>query len=734
MRKTIFKSVVVFFCLLSITAYGQNYSLHFDGVNDKVGIMDNAVLNPTSAITVEAWINADTWKSSIWAGTVVGKQVGSPDRGYCLTVGEGGKAEFTVAIGNAWHKATSPAIMGLLAWYHIAGVYDGAFVRIYINGQLQASTPITGAMNPATGTALNIAENPSWSGRYFDGRIDEVRIWNVARSQSEIADHMNAEITGSETGLVGYWKFNEGSGTSLGDATSNGNNGTLLNMAVPGVWVAGFVPSSVDIGVIGIARPSLLGQGFGSTEKISIEVKNFATETVNSFNLSYSINNGTVVTQTVNESIAPFETYVYTFPTPINLTGQNSVNIKAFCSHASDLNHNNDTVVQTISQSLEVMIFDGVHHNFGSAGQTNARTFYMPDSLNNFSHLKLLVSLRCPAGGCDPWDQFARIGLIKDGQMWELARYITPYGVACGGWEFDISDFRSLLTGRSVFESYIQVWGASGWLVDCKLIAVPGTPQYKNVRIQKLWSEDNWVYGDPTISYDLPDTTILVGNDVEILKVRITNTGHGQGNTNNAAEFMNVNHNLKVAGQNIVHSVWRDDCNANSCSPQNGTWQYPRAGWCPGQDVQPDFFNLAGHFTPGQNLNLDYVLHEYTNLLNTGYNNSSHTEPFLRIHGYLVSYSQQQTTSVDDVSVISNMTVFPNPANSKVQIMANVESNDMALIEIYDALGNLCLSKNVVSTNGFVNETFELNGLKSGFYFVKLSANQSVMVKKLILQ
>ena len=246
MKKTILLSLLAFCCLFSATTFGQNHALQFDGVNDKVVIADNSVLNPTSAITVEAWIYANSWKPQIWAGTIVGKQVGSPDRGYCLTVGEGGKAEFTVAIDNSWQKATSPAVLTLAAWHHVAGVYDGTTISIYINGVLQNSTPYTGTIDASTGTDLNIGENPTWSGRVFNGRIDEVRIWNIARSQTEIFDNMTVNIDPATTGLMGYWKFDDATGATLTDATPNANHGTLTNMDTDNAWVAGFfIPSCI---------------------------------------------------------------------------------------------------------------------------------------------------------------------------------------------------------------------------------------------------------------------------------------------------------------------------------------------------------------------------------------------------------------------------------------------------------------------------------------------------------
>ena len=87
---------------------------------------------------------------------------------------------------------------------------------------------------------------------YYAGLLDEVRFWNVSRSQSDIQSTMNVPLSGTETGLVDYFNFNQGviggtnsSITSLLDNTSNINNGTLVNFALSGNtsnYVSGFFP------------------------------------------------------------------------------------------------------------------------------------------------------------------------------------------------------------------------------------------------------------------------------------------------------------------------------------------------------------------------------------------------------------------------------------------------------------------------------------------------------------
>ena len=62
---------------------------------------------------------------------------------------------------------------------------------------------------------------------HWSGNIDEVRVWNIALSNTEIQSNYNTDLTGNEEGLVGYWNFNGGSGSTLADYSGNGNHGTI---------------------------------------------------------------------------------------------------------------------------------------------------------------------------------------------------------------------------------------------------------------------------------------------------------------------------------------------------------------------------------------------------------------------------------------------------------------------------------------------------------------------------
>jgi hypothetical protein len=720
-------------CLYSLTLDAQNHALYFDGVDDKVGVLDSPELNPANSLTIEAWMNAETWAGSIWAGCILSKQGTNPDKGYGFTVGENGRIEFNHSIEENWNAVNTGQILGVNSWYHVAGVYNGTTMKLYVNGILQATLDVQGDLTLGTGVVLTIGDNPTWPGRFFNGVLDEIRIWEIARTEQEIQENMTTELTGNESGLVAYWPMNEGAGGTTADLSGNENTGTLLNMNESS-WVEGFVPPGDDVGVIGIASPSLIGSGFTSEEYIKLDVKNFSTEEISGFDVSYQIDDGDIITETVNDVLPPFSSVIYTFTETVDLSGMSEVEITGFTYLEGDGNPDNDALTETISQTNDFYLFDAEQHNFGAAGQTHARSLYMPDDLSDYSEIYIHVDLECPTGGCDPWDQPAYLSIIHEGYEYEIIRYITPYGVACGGWVWDITDFRPIMTGKTDFVSIIRVWGASGWLVTMQLELVPGEPEYPYITIDRLWNEHNWVYGDPDISYDFPEKTIPIHQETQEAKIRMTMTGHGQGNTLNAAEFSNFTHHLWIDGvETFEQHLWKTDCDSNICSPQSGTWEYSRAGWCPGEDVQPWMWELNELFTAGNDMTVDFVLADYTNLLNTGYNGSSHTEPHYRCHAYLFQYSTDEFVAVDENKISNNsqfFIVYPNPSNGIFEISTKGESINKTNISLMNTSGTLI---DQFEWDG-KTKTFNLSDLSKGLYFMQFKFEDKLEVKKIVIQ
>jgi hypothetical protein len=126
-------------------------------------------------------------------------------------------------------------------WFHVAGTYDGANkTHAFINGvEIGTGFTVSGPLATPTNMPLYVGSGTLRS--YFTGSIDEIRIWNVARTAAQIAQDMRFRLVGNEPGLVGYYRFDEGSGTTARDATSANRNGTLTNGPT-------YVPSGVALG------------------------------------------------------------------------------------------------------------------------------------------------------------------------------------------------------------------------------------------------------------------------------------------------------------------------------------------------------------------------------------------------------------------------------------------------------------------------------------------------------
>jgi hypothetical protein len=136
----------------------------------------------------------------------------------------------TAGIGSE-QRINATTTLTTNTWHHVAVTINGSVGTMYFDGNV-VGTNNSMSFNPSSlGSTTN-----NWLGRsafvadpYLNGTEDEVRIWSVARTQSQIQADMNSGIMSDTTGLRAYYKMDAGSGTSLLDQTGNGYNGTLVN-------------------------------------------------------------------------------------------------------------------------------------------------------------------------------------------------------------------------------------------------------------------------------------------------------------------------------------------------------------------------------------------------------------------------------------------------------------------------------------------------------------------------
>ena len=164
-------------------------ALTFDGVNDWVTVPDASSLDLTNAMTVEAWVRPTALSN--WR-TVLIKEHGGEST-YSLWASEGSRPEVAAFNGSTYAEAPGTAALPLNTWSHIAGTLSGGTLRFYLNGTQVGSVPASGTMPNSSGP-LRIGGNAIWP-EWFAGQIDEVRVYNRALSQSEIATDSTTAIT-----------------------------------------------------------------------------------------------------------------------------------------------------------------------------------------------------------------------------------------------------------------------------------------------------------------------------------------------------------------------------------------------------------------------------------------------------------------------------------------------------------------------------------------------------------
>jgi hypothetical protein len=215
--------------------------LNFDGSNDFVnlGTSLSTALNGTTALTLEAWINPSALNG--W-NNIITDYDGSYHK-FLLRVRNNNNIQFVLANGTFLNALIT---IPLNTWTHIAAVYDGTNMYVYVNGNLIASQAAPASL-PSGSPQINIGSRVGASTENFTGDIDDLRVWNIARTAEQINGSMNCELQGAESGLIAYYNFNQGidqaDNTSI--TTLNavvGPNGTLTNFALNGAtsnWLSG---------------------------------------------------------------------------------------------------------------------------------------------------------------------------------------------------------------------------------------------------------------------------------------------------------------------------------------------------------------------------------------------------------------------------------------------------------------------------------------------------------------
>lgn len=199
--------------------------LIFDGNGDRVRVMPNEnIILPNEELTIEAWMKATNTPQQYQF--LVSHGHSGP--GYLLGWWSGAIwFRFKVLIDNQEYSFETNYPTESLEWMHVAGVYDGSTIKLYINGELKDSAPADGQVWTSPSISLNFGAFAG-GGYYFNGALDEIRIWSTARSEQEINAYINELIVNESDGLIAYYRFNKGSSIIAKDYTDRGGDGEIV--------------------------------------------------------------------------------------------------------------------------------------------------------------------------------------------------------------------------------------------------------------------------------------------------------------------------------------------------------------------------------------------------------------------------------------------------------------------------------------------------------------------------
>ena len=808
----------------------SNQYLHFDRVDDYVILNDaSQYFSGTNQLSITGWFFCD---ELAYGQGYMGFRVGSGNAEFYMIQLNNGTMDCRLKTTTGLHEYVAPANTIIpQIWQHIAWIYDGSTVKLYVNGLLKGSSAASGVFQ---GTAVPFAIGISPLGGFnfvYGGRVDEVSAWNKTLTQAEIQDMMENELTGTEPNLQLYYKFNQG--VPGGDNTSisqldceidgDNRNADLMNFALTGetsnfngtldetyqaisfpqianhlisdqpFTIEATATSGLPVTFTVLSGPATIEGDLvtltGQSGEVVIEASqpgngdfDPAVPVVNSFMVLdpathvpeilvrnplpgniympslHAMQISAVATieypelfsvqavrfESGNQTIAAYDMYGNShftgWWTPSSY-GTQTITVVATNNFGASSSQTITVNVTPTATDMTVVAADGIWLN--TANFTEVVETELPCYLGAFDQVTATLTVSCPTGGCGEWDRVASVDAMGiDGRWFEVIRYITPYGVPCDH-VIDLTDYMSILQGKIKFRFNCATLD-NGYLYNLTLNYNQGVPEHLYSSVYEIWNEI-YPFGDyadlqpvETASFEFPDNSVAS-------TLKLVSTGHGWGdlNTGNAAEFYNATHHVWVNGASTFTQVNWQNCNPNpdGCQPQNGTWFYPRAGWCPGS-IAPWFDFNMNPYVSGGNIDLGYIFDEdYVDLCHPNHpdcvtgttctNCEDGFNPTLDVACNLVVYATNPIVGIKKNYQSADISVGPNPTTGRLDVTySGYENLTNPFIQLFDMKGNMVDRYSWDGSNLHLN----LSDFPKGIYMMVIQSAESREVKRIVLQ
>jgi hypothetical protein len=534
----------------SINASYVNNYLQFSG-DGQYAYTDNInLLSKASKFTMETWFKVDQWKN------------------WTKIMGVGGNTivELGDTLGDIYCWTRNPAnsnvkikeAVKIGEWNHIAMVFDGSnsknrdsVVRVYLNGEWAStyrsgSFPINASDEKASFSATDIySDNATIKGGMYD-----IRLWNTCLTQDQIREWMNKNIDESHpsySNLQVNYLLNDNSSSALIDRSSKKNNGVLYGLP---------------------EKTQLPG------DQLFVINNKYAAAPCFSFVAGqYELDNDTsVVENKIYESVKTIAEYA----------------IK-------------DSLPVVASQKYGWL--EGYYYKYDINGKKIDSTLYKGDLIITNEDLKYK----------------SKAEALYDNI--ELARYITPYGIGLDlgpegfTWVYDVTDYAPLLKGELEMS-----FGNQQELVDARFDFIKGTPPRDVLAMKEIWGNyASYLYKDLDDDNALSEVSVPLAQGIKQAKIKTRLTGHGHANNQrddeekvapHCCEWKDNTHTLYVDGSDMKWHIWQtNDCAMNPVYPQGGTWPGSREGWCPGDIVKENEFELTKYVKKNdKTMSFDYEI------------------------------------------------------------------------------------------------------------------------------
>lgn len=414
-------------------------------------------------------------------------------------------------------------------------------MKIYLNGTIWHSGT-NKFWDMSDITEFRIGSNGKGTGGFYAGDFDEFQIWNKELDATTIADWMDRDVDATHPDYANLLYYYQFNEDPSSFTAVNTVN-SALNGAMIGAPGHRYSNSStLGAGVVGQVRPNItFVQGSYDTQLDSNMVDLLVPQAGKTKVDFQVVGNLVEPTDTTNGWQAGWS---YTF---------------------------NDVG----------MVIDSVSTNIG--------TTYINHELNYFE---------------EPFEVIDR---------YEIGRFITPYGInlSLGSqgfqWQYDVTDYAWLLHDSVDLQA-----GNQQELIDLKFLFIEGTAPREVKQMDRIWgARGSHSYANLDNDVTLFDTTYALHQDASQWKVLTRLTGHGHNSNNgeypHCCEWKNNTHYLIVNQQQVADwHIWQEhDCANNPVYPQGGTWPGAREGWCPGDVVKDNEFEITSYIN-GSTVDLDY--------------------------------------------------------------------------------------------------------------------------------